>query len=355
MEIIIIHDDEKKYFEAIEEMEKNKKIKLQVYYFHFIKFLIKSIIKKNLKMFIVSIKSIIFFFKSFFIKDKIILLGVAPCDFRLMFFLHLLKRNKIIFHNSWPYWLNNAFPQYPVFFKNIIFKVWETFILNDKTYIINIIEKSKEEINLKYKKSLEKIYVIPHCVNDKYYYPPQNKGYNNKILYVGRLVKEKGLKQLREIILYFNTIQFGIIGDGKDKYILKDIFKLANVKYYGYLKNKMELGSIMREYDILLLPSYKTKFWEELFGIVLIEAMACGMVCIATDCIGPRNIIKDGENGFIVKQKDVNEIKEKIIILNKDINLFKKISGNAVKSIDKYKINNIITLWENSLKKISLG
>lgn len=355
MEIIIIHDSEKKYFESLEEIEKTRKIKLQVYYLHFIKFLIKSLIRKKLKIFTISIKSILFFLKSFFIKDKIILLGIAPCDFKLIFWLHLLKKNKIIFHNSWPYWLNNDFPEKPVFFKNIVFKLWKNFLLNDNTYIINVIDKSKDEINLKYNKPKEKIFVIPHCVNDNYYYPPENKTYNNKILYVGRLDKEKGLEQLRDIILYFDKIQFGIIGDGRDKNILKDIFKLSNVTYYGYIENKMKLGDIMREYDILLLPSYKTKFWEELFGIVLIEAMACGMVCIATDCIGPKNIIKDGENGFIVRQKDINMIIKKIELLSKNINLFKKFSENAVKSIEKYKINNIITLWQNVLEKINMG
>ncbi|MCX8093175.1 MAG: glycosyltransferase family 4 protein [Candidatus Goldbacteria bacterium] len=356
MKIIIIHDSELIYFEALKTLENQKKIVISVYYFHFIKFLFKGILKLNFKIIKISLKSIFFYIKSFFIKHNIILIGIAPYDWRLIFWMHLLNHNKIIFHNSWPYWNNDDYPEKPIFLKNFIFKSWEKFILNNNTYIINIINKSKEEIIKKYGKDENKIFVIPHCMNDQnYYYMERQKNEKLKILFVGRLVREKGLDILREVIKRLPENDFGIIGDGRDKYILNDVLSAGNVKYYGYINDRKKIGEIMRQYDVFILPSYKTKNWEEVFGIVLIEAMACGLICIATDCIGPLHIIKDMENGFIVKQKNTDMIIEKINFIKNNQEIISKMRFNAIKSVEKYKLNNIINLWQNTLVKIQKG
>ncbi len=353
MKIIIVHDSETKYFDALKEIEKNNNITITVYYFHFLKFLIKGIVRKNLKMLSIAIKTIFFYFKSFFIKNYIILMGIAPYDWRLIFWLHLLKKNKVIFHNSWPYWNNTDFPEKPLFFKNIVFNIWEQFILNSNTFIINIINKSKEELINKYKKEEIKIFVIPHCINENFYfYKERQKNDRLKILFVGRLVKEKGLEILKEVIKKLPDYDFGIIGDGKDKKILNEVLKRENVIYYGYIDNKAKIGEIMRQYDIFLLPSYKTKDWEEVFGIVLLEAMACGLICISTDCIGPLHIIKDMENGFIVKQKSVEMIIDKINFMKNNPELIERIRLNAIKSVEQYKIGNIVKKWEDVLNYI---
>jgi len=356
MKIIIIHDSETKYFESLKQLEKAHKIKIFVYYFHFIKFLIKGIVRRNLNMFFIALKSVFFYFKSFFLKKKIILMGIAPYDWKLVFWVHLLKNNKVIFHNSWPYWNNEDFPERPMIFKSIVYDIWQKFILNDNTYIINIINKSKEEIIKKYGKKESKVFTIPHCINDSfYYYKEKQKNNKLKILFAGRMVKEKGLEILKEIIERLDGYDFGIIGDGKDKNILKDIFNYKNVTYYGYINDRKKVGEIMRQYDVFLLPSYKTKDWEEVFGIVLIEAMACGLICIAADCIGPLYIISDMENGFIVKQKNVEMIIDRIKMIKDNPELMEKIRLNAIKSVEQYKIGNIVKRWENVLYSIQKG
>ena len=355
MDLIIIHDSEIKYFEALKEIENEKKIKIATFYLHFIKFFFKGLIRRNLKMIIKSIFSFIFYLNSFLIKNKIILMGIAPYDFRLIFWVHLLNKNKVIFHNSWPYWTENDYPEKVKFGKNFTLKTWEKFICHKNLYIVNILEKAKFEIIKKYNKDKDKIFIIPHCYNPYYFYLNNDKHNEIKILYVGRFVREKGLEYLRDIIENFKNVKFGIIGEGKDKYILQNVLKKQNVLYYGYIGNKKRLGEIMREYDILLLPSYKTNNWEEVFGIVLIEAMACGLVCISTDCIGPLHIVKDMENGIIVKQKDLRMLIEKIKLVMGKNDLREKIKEKALKSIEFYKIENVKRLWLDVINKISNG
>lgn len=242
MDLIIIHDSETKYFEALKELEKEKKIKISTFYLHFIKFFFKGLIRKNLKMVTKSIFSFIFYLNSFLIKNKIILIGIAPYDFRLIFWLHLLNKNKVIFHNSWPYWTGDDYPEKIKFCKNFIFKIWEKFISHKNLYIINILKKSKDEIITKYKKEENKIFLVPHCYNPDYFYFNNDKHNEIKVLYVGRFVKEKGLEYLRDIIKYFKDVKFGIIGEGKDKYILKDVLKQPSVLYYGYIGDKKKGG-----------------------------------------------------------------------------------------------------------------
>ncbi|PLM51431.1 hypothetical protein CWN34_29225, partial [Klebsiella pneumoniae] len=76
--------------------------------------------------------------------------------------------------------------------------------------------------------------------------------------------------------------------------------QLDNVNFMGHISDKSKLAAIFKEHDVLVLPSKKIDGWEELFGLVIIEAMACGLVVIASNHIGPRGIIDDGKNGFLI-------------------------------------------------------
>lgn len=67
----------------------------------------------------------------------------------------------------------------------------------------------------------------------------------------------------------------------------------ANVRFLGHVG---DVAAVLRASDIYVLPSD-----EEGFGIALVEAMACGLVCVATKTIGPSEIIQDGLNGILTQ------------------------------------------------------
>ena len=66
--------------------------------------------------------------------------------------------------------------------------------------------------------------------------------------------------------------------------------------------------------DVQLLFSKKENNWEELFGMVIIEAMYCGVPTVSTSHVGPKSIIEHGVNGFLIDENNI--INETIKILN---------------------------------------
>lgn len=85
----------------------------------------------------------------------------------------------------------------------------------------------------------------------------------------------------------------------------------------------------------------------EVFPMVLLEAMASGVPCIAYDCpSGPRAIINDGENGFLVEDGNTDSFVQKLELLLEDENLRIQMGANAQKSVKKYDIDSIMKRWE---------
>ena len=94
--------------------------------------------------------------------------------------------------------------------------------------------------------------------------------------------------------------------------------------------------------SLFVLPS---RF--EGFGLVLIEAMACGVPVIAFDCEnGPRSIINHGASGFLIPPFDVEAMADKILLLMRDDSLRKAMGFKAQKAACQYDIDTVGKLWK---------
>lgn len=94
--------------------------------------------------------------------------------------------------------------------------------------------------------------------------------------------------------------------------------------------------------SIFVLPSR-----YEGFGLVLIEAMACGVPVASFDCEnGPRSIITDGEDGFLIPTFDIDAFADKLIILMQDEKLRIRMGEKAQKSAAKYNMDSIGLQWK---------
>jgi len=170
-----------------------------------------------------------------------------------------------------------------------------------------------------------------------------------KLLYVGRISKEKGVhisiqavKLLIKELKKFNIV-FYIIGDGDGNYI-KQLSKLLvklgienNVKFCG----KFSREKILREYskfDILLFPSV----WEEPFSGVLIEAMSQGLPIVATNTGGTPELITNNYNGLLVPPNDSVKMAKSVKELILNHSLFEKVRENGIKKIKTGFSNEII-------------
>lgn len=177
----------------------------------------------------------------------------------------------------------------------------------------------------------------------RYIFDGQPKNY---LGWLGRITKIKGTLEAVEVAAETDErlLLAGNIENPKDEYVLK-VLKLVEkhkdkIKYIGTV-NYVEKMTFLKDAKALLVPIQ----WQEPFGLVMVEAMACGVPVIAND-IGPvREIVKNKKTGFVVKNK-----KEMI----KAIKNIKKIKrANCRKHVEKkFDIKNMVDSYEKIYEKI---
>ena len=110
-------------------------------------------------------------------------------------------------------------------------------------------------------------------------------------------------------------------------------------------------STIFEEYlngSMLLLTSR-----YEPFGLVLPEAMSCGLPVVAFDCpYGPVDIISDGIDGFLIKDRSIEEFANKICMLMESEDLRRKLGNAGVLSSQRYQASRIMPLWKNLFEQL---
>lgn len=89
------------------------------------------------------------------------------------------------------------------------------------------------------------------------------------------------------------------------------------------------------------------------FGMVLIEAMSCGVPCVSFDCpFGPSDVIKNSEDGFLIDQLDINGMAEKIMLLMKEDKKRKTMGRLAKKNVMRFSPEVIVKQWNSLFKSL---
>lgn len=93
---------------------------------------------------------------------------------------------------------------------------------------------------------------------------------------------------------------------------------------------------------------------SESFGMVILEALSSGLPIVTYDCEnGPRDLVDNYYNGFLVHEDDVETFVEKLRLLMNDPDLRKKLSENASLSAERFSLSNVMLQWEDLLIKSS--
>lgn len=176
---------------------------------------------------------------------------------------------------------------------------------------------------------------------------------NKKIIAVGRLIAQKGFDLLIESFDFvsqkYPEWTLDIYGDGPDYELLNALilkYNLSdNIKLHTPVLNIKEK---LLESSIFVFPSR-----YEGFGLVLTEAMECGLPCIAFDCeCGPREIIEDNVSGFLVPKFDLNEFSLKICFLIENFEQRKILGSNSKRLAENFNIDLIMKKWNILFNKI---
>jgi glycosyltransferase involved in cell wall biosynthesis len=213
------------------------------------------------------------------------------------------------------------------------------------------------------------IYVVPTKTDTKLYselgfksiYIPHFKSkipysrslQNNKIaITIGRMTEAKRqwiLIELWDKIVNKHRIldwQLYIVGEGnlKEEYLRKiETLQLNN--HIKILPPKKNVEDYYKEASFFLLTSQ-----SEGFGMVILEAMSFGLPCISYDCpSGPRDMIKDKENGFLVKYDDFEELEKSTLKLIKNKDLMIQFGNEAYNDSKNWDDENILSEWKKIL------
>ena len=167
-----------------------------------------------------------------------------------------------------------------------------------------------------------------------------------KFITIGRLREVKGHKYLidafSEVKKQVPNSKLIIIGEGPLRRELEEKIKEIDLNndviLLGFKKNPFKY---LVNSDIFVFSSL-----YEGFPTVLLEALACGLPIISTDCkTGPREILDNGKYGFLVKVMDIQDLKIKMISLAKNKDLIGYYTKDSLKRADSFDIKKIVDKW----------
>ena len=192
--------------------------------------------------------------------------------------------------------------------------------------------------------------VCPHtCVIPNVVHLNESGNYSRceskKAIFVGRFDVQKDFGTMLNV---WTLIQkrhpewiLNVYGNGKLKPIFENLLaeKNLNVVIHPAVPDIMEK---YKEASMLLMTSL-----YEPFGLVLVEAMSCGLPVVAFNCpYGPAAIITDGTDGFLVDDRNINAFADRVCQLMEDENLRQRMGQAAILSAQRFNSETIMPQWK---------
>ena len=174
---------------------------------------------------------------------------------------------------------------------------------------------------------------------------------NKRVIWVGRFdYQKRPLEMVRiweKIQPLFPDWQLDMYGEGEQRQELEDRSRSLGMNIVIHQPTE-HIFDRYRESSILV----STSLFEP-FGLVIPEAMSCGLPVVAYNCpYGPSDIISDGINGFLIKPRDIDGFAGCVCQLIEDEKSRKQMCNNAVKSAQCYKTDLIMPQWKRLFEKI---
>lgn len=194
---------------------------------------------------------------------------------------------------------------------------------------------------------------LPLCIDN---IPSERATLNtNQITVMGRLSKEKAyddmLRVFKKVLDQNPDAILNVVGDGDERSslsILADQLEISeSVIFHGNTVGDKK-DEIMKNTSVFVTTSH-----YESFGLVLLEAMSYGIPCVSFDSAkGSLDIIDDGKDGFIIKDRNLDDMASKIVeLMNKTT---KTLQNNAIKKAKQYSYNNVRKQWLDEFKSFNI-
>lgn len=174
-----------------------------------------------------------------------------------------------------------------------------------------------------------------------------------RVIAVARYSHEKGIDLLLEawaqVEKKTEEWRLEVFGDGDTTAFNTLIDKLGIDRSRCQLNGRT--SEIEHEYLKSSIAVCSSRF--EGFGMIIIEAMACGLAVASFDCPwGPRSIIKDGEDGILVENGNVEKLADALVSLIQDDNKRNIIAENAIQSVKRFQMERIAEQWRQLFESV---
>ena len=175
---------------------------------------------------------------------------------------------------------------------------------------------------------------------------------SKRIIFVGRFDYQKRplemIKIWQQVYPSYPDWHLDIYGDGEQLNNVKDLAHSLNMNIHVHLPTS-QIFDAYRMSSILV----STSLFEP-FGLVLPEAMSCGLPIVAYDCpYGPSMIITNGKNGYLVKTGDIPSFAKKLCSLMGDTVLRHEMGKDAIESSKNYESKIIMPLWLSLFERLN--
>jgi len=203
----------------------------------------------------------------------------------------------------------------------------------DADRVIAISDHAYEQLTTSYRLDEDEVEMIPHGVDTDWFYPreeqhPAVDDGETTLLYVGRLGARKGLDLALRALAEADDpdVEFLIAGTGRHEGSLRDLARelgiAEQVRFLGYVPDE-ELPVLYSSADVFVLPSR-----YEGFGLVVLEAMACGTPVIGADAGGIPTAIEDGRTGMTI-QRDVESFTQALVSSRNESNKWNEMAAHS--------------------------
>lgn len=227
-------------------------------------------------------------------------------------------------------------------FLYFLVKKWDRFILRTLHHVDRIVTLTKGDIPF-WEKWNNNIIVIPNMLT---IHPQDFANYSSKrVISVGRYTYQKGFDMLIEaweLVHKRNPDwELYIWGSGDMTIYYEFVQKYALENVIHLMPASLNIAEEYSKSSIYVMSSR-----HEGFGLVLTEAMCCGLPCISFDCpFGPSEIINDGVDGLLVERNNIKQLADKIILLINNYELRKKMGLAAMRNVKRFSVDIIMKRW----------
>lgn len=233
--------------------------------------------------------------------------------------------------------------------KNLFSKFWMNSLLSKLQRLdrfVVLTEKDKEAWV-----ELKNVCVIPNPLS--FTSTRRSTLSEKRIIAVGRYCHEKGYDLLLKawVIVQNRTTDWRleIFGEG-DRTQYEEMVDTLNLDRHRCVLNGRS-SRIQDEFLNSSLSVCSSKF--EGFGLVITEAMACGLPVVSFDCPwGPRAIISDGEDGMLVENGNVDKLAEALVLMIQNPKQRKAMADKAIENVQRFRIDQIAGLWKSLFESL---